>query len=1458
MAQARIRTTAYRDLSHYLLLLDDSGEFTLQPAPVINSTNVSPANRATQLENKMLYFCLSELEKTNQRWNEWSHQNPHNITPDMLRVITNLCVVTSALSSLVGKENPRASDLDSAADTLARTFVQLLTKTHTEQYKVDVVLETCAQNLPDISQLKTLTRTSFKDTGILALANHLPSALDNRKEVKQSFYAEDDDFMDMDDGPNSQATAGASAVESDLPRHDISACSEVGALYSCCSTYLHLISSVSDMLDEEPDRIPSEFIVYLASIPESDLLQSRQFVRALIFSPFEISRTDTMKLLERLSDTLIDPRAREYNTSEVANGMMMEVLTGTTQVWSTDSTDREVQDLHDHVEALYAYYAKGMEKSGVRRSPGLQTHIAAFLHGLLRYHPDFGKNRKIPSVRTSLFDLLAEGEMTVKYRIAERLPDIFQDFALSEHDKILQDVDSSLPGDDAWLEGISMRLLVLSRLASRWHTIQRQCIYRMFATAGSISGAAQHARQCVSKVAIARNIGDARSLFRLFASQIIFTWLDRKRKFDEIPYTTFGYETLVDLLHDVEAEAVGQAIMLGRKDEIDYIAQQLGMSASEALGKNIAKAAAYTISWDTCVGSARNKAVPSSSNLLRDLIGKDQYFGLIMKQFPQVLGYILQTIFQEERVSKQFDKRPTFHDASKALSEMNSISHSELDLNIGIEPAFSAYYLSDQLERLCRRTGDKPGSFWTPSNYTLVMRMLLDRIHPALGSLYARSIIRKLRILVALAGPVAYAGYPLQMCLQSLRPFLTDIQCTEDVVGIMQYLFEHGSPYLKGNLGFVTGVGLSVLISIREFLGSSQESTTQQSQYIATINTATKFHGWFTGYLKSYADSLSENESKSAIKAFRLITMAASKVRNEGNSNKGSEESKLLMEILEDARSGRKLLNNTSREVALDLLCQNFQPAATARDDVLGSDSDAAKYAPHVWDSCQRSNVGDGYLLWAARVLGRAFGAYGGVKGSTARSRPWSAHNTSEKDSLGRGSREAIIKEIIDVFYSDDRSEVSLAEEAIRLAISRLPEAHPSHETEFTKIIPKSIRDALDLPVATDIESSLPSATNSVALCAGFVDDKTVSIWIRDLAISLCRVASYEPLLGALPKLLLGFSHVAERLFPYILHLVLTGELEIGSTVRQTMSSAMKAWFADYDSIHVPQVRILIQAILYLRSQPIPKEVTRVDRDRWLDIDYIQVSRAASMSGMYRSALLFAETSGQPVAKPSRRSSSVPETPKKLPIDLQLSIYKNLDEPDSFYGVDRGYSLASVMDRVDYEGDGVKSLLFRGARLDSQIRRSNALEAADSRGMVKSLIMLNMNSVTHSLLSNDQFRDVGDDVVENTLHTARKLGQWDIKAPEMNHSEPSTLFKAFQGLHYATDAVAAKKSFDQQLLTTMQYLSGRNSSSTSTKFRLRTLAVLTEADEVISCHRDNLFDVWDRMKGRETWMRAGE
>ncbi|KAL1605036.1 Serine/threonine-protein kinase tel1 [Paraconiothyrium brasiliense] len=1478
IAQARRRTKNFADLSAYLLLLAPQEDFLRDLQDVSDVVDSTPSSHAVQLESRLVDFCVAELERTKSRWKAMSQQNPQGITSNMWRVITNFCIVTGALSALLERNDRPVAGLDVATDSIAQSLGQLLAKPQTEEYKMEAVLETCAASLPDINSLDTLSKTVFREAGISFLANHLSRALGSRQETKQSFYAADDDFMEVDGGLDSQMTNGTSGHEVDVPRHDIQAYGEAGALHACCATYLHLISSVADQVEDEQGTVPSEFVEHLLCKSEPDLLRSRQLVQSLLCGHFHISAVDCLKLLERLMEALIDPTAREYNSSEVANCMMVESLVGMTKVWSLEAADQSSQDVKEQTKALYDYYTRDMERSGFRASPSLQTRIADFLHGMLWFY-SLSDDTKSPSVRTRLFQLLSKGEMTVKNHIAKKLPTIFEVWSLSTHDDILQDVDSHLPGDGEDLEGIAMRLLVLSKLASRWHTLLRQCVYRIFATAGVVAAAAQHASHCISEVARAKNLGDSKSLFRLFAPQVIFTWLDRKRSFAEIPHTIFGYDSLRHLLHDVESEAVGQAIMLGLESEVDYIAGELGVSVSELLAKNISKAAAYTISWDTCRGHGRNQDLPSNEQLLCKLLSKSgheqkvngekrnsrmvqmagaKHISLDQQYFPRALGYLFQTVDHEEKIKKSLEKRNLSDPALHALTRMLNNSHSSVDFNVGIEPSFSAFYLPDQVDRLCRRTFGAITSFWNPTTYTLVLRMLLDRIHPALGSLYARSLIRKIRIVVAFAGPVAYQGYPLQMTLQSLRPFLTDIQCAEDTIGIIQYLFENGVQYLSDNLSFVTGIGLSVLISLRSFLGSSQQVMTQHSQYVASMDSAKAFHTWLTAKLKEYAENLTIND-RSSVNAFKLITTAASQVRLQGNSIRDSEESKLLLEILEDVRSGRKLLNTTSRDVALNLLCQDFQPAATATNDILGNDAEAAGYAPFVWESCRRGNVGHGYLRWAARVLGRAFSAFGGVERSTAHSHPWSSQDPNMKGILGRASREAIVQEVINILYSDDRKDVSLAEDALRIIVSRLSQLRRDEADEVVRNIPEDLAEALKLDLSPTPTLHQPSESlKSIAAPASHT--RPASEWIKDLAVALCSAASQDDVLGALPRLLNGMSHMADKLFPYILHLVLLKEFEGDRKVRQIMSDATMVWFTSCEASHVPYVRSLVQAILYLRSQPIPKEMTRVDRDRWLEIDFLRASEAATTCGMFRTALLFAETySGTTSVKSVSRRSSVLQEPPRLPVRLQLAIYKNLDEPDSFYGVDQGSSLSSAIDRFDYEGDGLSSMLFRGARFGSQMRRSNVLDASDSRGFISSLIKLNMDSVANALLSTDQLRDIGDEAVDYTLHTARKLGKWDIKAPELNHSESSSLYKAFQGLHYATSEANAQASIDSQLLATMEFLSGGEDSTALTKVRLRTLAALTEADELVRCGSpDRLLDSWDRMKGREKWMQTGE
>ncbi len=242
---------------------------------------------------------------------------------------------------------------------------------------------------------------------------------------------------------------------------------------------------------------------------------------------------------------------------------------------------------------------------------------------------------------------------------------------------------------------------------------------------------------------------------------------------------------------------------------------------------------------------------------------------------------------------------------------------------------------------------------------------------------------------------------------------------------------------------------------------------------------------------------------------------------------------------------------------------------------------------------------------------------------------------------------------------------------------------------------------------------------------------------------------------------------------------------------------------------------------------------------------------------MYKTALLFVEINSSQKGRSSRRSSTAKV---EEPTDTLLSIFKNIDEPDSFYGVQQQSSLSSVMDRLEYESAGFKSLSFRGAHFDTQLRQhSNASPAhAHAQGLIKVLGNLSLNGISHSLLPNQQAIGSGPGIIEAMLQSARKLEQWDIPAPPSYQGEASTVFRAFQSLNSSTTLNSVLGNLDRGLLDTLEHMIEGRQTASGLHATLRTLAVLTEMDEVMASKgSEQLEEAWQRLQTRETWMQTG-
>ncbi|KAI9775556.1 MAG: Serine/threonine-protein kinase tel1 [Geoglossum umbratile] len=1460
IAQAWLQCSRSQRLVNFLLLFDEADpppHAQLHDNEPVTESVTNSVSRHHSTEVLIFDHCIHEFEKAQENWTNLTPDHAKHINADIVRIITSLCIIGNILTSTIKLQDTRRSEaLVRHTEALTTALTRFLTRNDCPQVLVDAMLQTVR---PYIGRVSSINCGLSDELGRESISNTLVSfseAIEIRRKSHDSFSTGDGiDPMDIDDDFESQASRGrADAGQSDTTRQDMEAETSLATFRHSTAALLYLHFAAVKARGAPQIAAPgsvlcSTFIGHLTLLEQSELLACRSVLKAFSSSGLAVNASDAAKLLVHLGEHVL--QSYDFERCEVSMGICIDVLIGFANGWTGD----ENEDLSEVGGDLYDWFIKVTLDKGIS-SPNVQIGIANLLQCLLKTRPEYRKERNLPPTQSRLVEVLRKGDIPVKFHLAEHLPEIFGLFVLKKHDAIFEEVLSSLPTDKDWIEGLALRLFTLARLASSWYTLLRRSVYHIFETPGQIPDSARHASHCLAYVSASLGLEGPQEVFKLFVSQLLYTWL-ATQSIRTIPFEVFGYRDLTELLSDVRDEAMGQLIMRSSDEEASTLSNILGTSFEDLAEQAFDKVIGYSIARDISVPPTdKSSQYVSGEVRIRKRLGKEKFYPLLHANFAKILALLFRTIEQEEQIERAFLKHPSFKHAKEALQEMRAISTSDSPLPANQQPSFRAKYFIDELSHLCSRTRYDISSLWNPALLTFVLRKLLDTIHPALGSLHACSVIRRIRILVCMAGVTALRDYPLEMLLHSLRPFLIDGQCADDTIGIVQYLFIHGSEYLNQAPSFLAGISLSILASIRAFLSSPQESTTQETEHRTTMSKAEAFHSWFGSYLEQYHSPAMPESHRDA---FISIVRSARAIRVEGNAVKGTSESDLLQELLQDETSNRKLLNRPSQSLAYALLCANFQRPSSFRDDIFGSDEEAAANAVAVWRSCQRANIGTGYLLWAARVLGRAYASSGRAhKELTHESeldslKEFSVGHTEHRSS----SKAAILRHLRDLLLGDKRGEVGIAENTLGETVLRVIDRDPEEAYECEQVLPASLLRALTwdtyMPPASD--SALP-ARHSVKESAKYMPNEPVTRWIRNLSISLAYAASDDAIIGALPVVLHGVDGLAEQLFPYILHVILRREFGGGQVTRAQLSEAFRDWFRTCTEATVPHVKALITTILYLRTQTIPHEVTTADRERWLDLDYGDLAEAAAKCRMFKTALLFIEIQSSKAAQASRRASGAQKPAQ--PTELLLLIFKHIDDPDSFYGVAQQSSLIAVMDRLEYERDGFKSLSFRGAHYDSQMRRKEDADEVDSRGMIEALNTLNLNGLSHSLLRSQLQIEHATDMFDSSYQTARKLEQWDIPAPATHKTEAATVFRAFQCINSSSDLPSISRRLDANFLDAMMQMTKKSQTGSSLHVSLRTLAVLTEIDEAVNAEDSGqLLETWERMRLRSPWMQLG-
>ena len=1454
LSQTRLRVSRDSELMNYLLLSEKTSSICQETVSLFTESEsavvkLSPS-KFLLLASEVLEFLIENGSALREAYFFPVAESVSGINADIIQICMTLNMTGYALLSIPRFQDlSRKVQLESVLHEIGKALKHSMLHHDEHQDLVRGAVESFSTVLPAVKQL--IARKDPLTDGVIAMAQLFDqtfwnSVLDSGDTPNTG---NDRIGLELEDDFDSQVSKGREESSATYNAHsEIPASTNAIAFRACVAAKMCLMSTIknNEELEDSLAHAASLFVEYLTNLRGQHFLACRVVILEVLDSEMPMPEDDAATLLQFLAEVLL--RSYEFERSEVSMGMILNVMTSLAEMWTTDQTS----DTSSMGEVLYSWFVETALKKGIL-SPYVHMCMSAMLQKIIKVCPDYGKKNTLTSTRTTLFEVLRDGNLVVKFHIGSRIANIFGLFVLKEHEAILEDVIDSLPNDPNWIEGIALRLFVLSHLAACWSTLLRRCIYAILECPRYVPTSTEYAKSCVKHITMFLKLAKSEDLFKLFVPQILYTWLESEpmRLF---PYIIFGYETLSDLLGDVQDETVGQIIMRGKDNEAEQLSADLDTPFERLLQTSFSKASAYCIARDVAMPSSSNTQAPHAEARVRKNLGKERYASLVVENFANIIAIFFKTIDPDGQVEKAFEKHPGYVRTHTAYESILSNSGPGKALPMNQQPSFKARYLLDEIEFLCRRTSYDAESLWTPELYCFVFREILNSIHPALGSLHACSVLRRIRILISMVGSIALEQYPLEMSLQSLKPYLTDAQCAEEAIGIVQYLLEHGASYLQETPSFLAGHAVSMLTSMKAFFDSTQDSTTQESQFQATMSRAQAFHAWFSAYLGRYKSSRLSEESA---KCFRNIINAASHIQTGGNANINTHESDLLLEVLEDQRSGRDLLDQSCRDTIFKFLCTAFTRPSDFRDDVLGSDQMASAYASIIWKSCHPHVSSPNYRLWAGRVLGRAYAGKGLVDRDLVSETFFEStilSKMTETTMSPTSSRINILKLLCNILHDETGKKVGMAESTLRSIVTKTDGTEDSLECD--QCIPVSLKESLlwnkfHLPVTgTVLRNDARRQDKSRSTKSIGAED-----WIQKLCIALVLTKSDDPILSELAFVLESTEGLAEKAFPYILHLVLLEEINGHQITKRKISERCQQMFRECSSPEdktISSVRILLQAILYMRTQPLPNETSKDDRALWLDIDYKQAAAAAISCHMFKTALLFLELDYSRAAKLSKRSSVVRI---EEPGDLLLEIYKKIDEQDAFYGVQQPSSLSSMMARLEYEHAGFKSLSFRGAHYDGQLRLSSGKLQEDEESIVRALDNLDLNGLSQSLLS--KMTSSGPTAMDSVLRTARKLEQWDISAPASHSSSASTIFRAFQGINSASNSAAIAASLDQGFSEAMdQLMVGRGAKSSMHEI-LGSLAILTEADELFSSRKsDQIFEVLGRFKSRDYWMHS--
>ncbi|KAI0063978.1 hypothetical protein BV25DRAFT_1837166 [Artomyces pyxidatus] len=379
---------------------------------------------------------------------------------------------------------------------------------------------------------------------------------------------------------------------------------------------------------------------------------------------------------------------------------------------------------------------------------------------------------------------------------------------------------------------------------------------------------------------------------------------------------------------------------------------------------------------------------------------------------------------------------------------------------------------------------------------------------------------------------------------------------------------------------------------------------------------------------------------------------------------------------------------------------------------------------------------------------------------------------------LARGaknrSERLILEHLLNMLDSDVPARVHLAYRVLRTLSSTQMPTFDNGSTEFLTEM-----EYLRVRPYPSIIRPRPDFTVLVASNVYVEMARNFARWVSIIATLFSDMLAIEnPFYAQLAVVFQSDATFAEAVLPILVQLMLRSARLHPTAASGTLPSTLSQYFtsvlASEDS-DVSTVRSVVNIILHLRHFQPESSNDRLGYNRWLELDFILLSKSAIRCGAYTTALLFHELAAEyPDSTPSHKDKEL----------ILFEIYSHIEEPDSFYGIQTQDLHQFLIKRFHHERQWEKAFRFHGAAMEARSQDSN-----DADGVMHSLHSFGFDHLALDIQqSNSQANDLG---VAGTMTMSYHLGwrteTWDLPEVAGTDNSGATLYRALRAVYRERD-----------------------------------------------------------------------